>query len=159
MAVPQALAADTILLNGKLHTFDAQNTVAEALAVRDGKIVAIGDNAAVEQLAGAGTTVVDCDGRPVLPGLVDSHVHVANGVARAHDPIECRDIFDASIRSVADLTRRIAEKAASTPPGTWLIGRGSPLSDTRLAEGRLPTRQELDAAAPEHPCWVPFGAH
>src|SRR5262245_35508587 len=70
-----AQEADTVLLNGKIVTLDAAAPVAEALAVRDGKIIAVGRSADIRALAGSGTRVVDLAGRTVIPGLIDSHMH------------------------------------------------------------------------------------
>jgi predicted amidohydrolase YtcJ len=159
MAVHQALAADLLLINGRVLTMDAHNTVAQAVAVRDGKIVAVGTNAAVEPLAGASTQVIDLDGRTAMPGLTDCHVHLASDSSRAMESVECRDLYDSSIDSVEALVARIEQWAASTPPGQWIVARGSPLADFRLHERRLPTRVELDTATPRNPAYVSFGAH
>ncbi len=154
-----ALAPDLILARGRVLTMDASNSVAQAVAIRDGRIVAVGSDDAVLPLAGAGTELIDLGGRTALPGLTDCHVHLASDAGRAVGAVECRDFYDPSITSVADLLERLRERAESTPPGAWLGGRGSPQQDFRLREGRLPLKAELDAAAPDHPVWVSFGAH
>lgn len=159
MSVPESLAPDLLLLNGRLLTMDARNSVAQALAIKDGKIVAVGSDADVAALAGPSTSVVDLDGRPTLPGLTDCHVHLASDAVRAVDSVECRDLYDPTIASVGDIASRFGEWAQSAPPGQWIVGRGSPLQDFRLAEGRLPTTAELDAVTPRHPAYVTFGAH
>src|SRR5207244_3819013 len=122
-------------------------------------LCAIGSNREVEALAGPSTETVDLKGRTALPGLADIHVHLASDASRGADAVEARDFFDPEIRSTADIQAVLRERAAQTPPGEWIVGRGSPMQDFRLAERRLPTRDELDAAAPEHPCYVSFGAH
>ena len=159
MTARDLLAADLLLLNGKILTMDARDSVAEAVAIRDGKIVAVGSSRDVEALAGAPSEVVDLDGRYALPGLTDCHVHLASDAARMSDAVECRDLYDPALESAADIATRVREWAQSTPPGQWIVGRGSPLQDFRLREGRLPTRAELDAAAPRNPAYVTFGAH
>lgn len=159
MARDEALAPDLLLLNGRLLTMDPRRPVAEALAIRDGKIVAVGATAEIAPLAGAPTRVIDLDGRTALPGLADCHVHLASDAGRSVAAVECRDFFDPAVQSVADIVARIREWASATPPGQWIAARGSPLQDTRLRERRLPTREELDAAAPNHPVWISFGAH
>lgn len=159
MAIHHALTADLLLINGRVHTMDAHDTVAQAVAVRDGKIVAVGTTAAVERLAGPAAQVIDLDGRTVLPGLTDCHVHLASDSGRAVESIECRDLYDASIDSVEALLTRIVQWAQSTPPGEWIVARGSPLADFRLHERRLPTKEELDYAAPRNPMYISFGAH
>lgn len=101
MAVHHALAADLVLINGRVLTMDAHDTVAQAVAVRDGKIVAVGATAEVEPLAGAATQVIDLDGRTAMPGLTDCHVHLASDSSRAVESVECRDLYDASMDSVS----------------------------------------------------------
>jgi len=138
---------------------DGADRVAQALAIRDGLVVALGSSREVAALAGAATETVDLRGRTALPGLADVHVHLASDASRGADAVEARDFFDPSIRSTADIQAAIRERASQTLPGEWIVARGSPMQDLRLAERRLPTIEELDAAAPEHPCYVSFGAH
>src|SRR5579884_889666 len=159
MAERGRLAPDLVLTGGRVLTMDAQNSVAQAVAIRDGRILAVGADDDVLRLAGDGTEVIDLDGRPTLPGLTDCHVHLASDAGRAVNAAECRDFYDPSIRTVPDILDRLREQAQNTPPGQWVVGRGSPLQDFRLGEGRLPTKAELDAAAPNNPCWISFGAH
>jgi predicted amidohydrolase YtcJ len=159
MVLHEALSADLILINGRVLTMDAHDRVAQAVAVRDGKIVAVGATAAIEPLAGASTRVIDLDGRTAMPGLTDCHVHLASGSSRAAESVECRDLYDPSIDSVAAILSRLRQWAASAPPGRWIVARGSPLADFRLRERRLPTKAELDAAAPRNPAYISFGAH
>lgn len=156
---PHPLAADLLLVNGRVLTMDADNTVAQAVAVRDGKIVAVGSTREIEPLAGGSTRVIDLDGRTVMPGLTDCHVHLASDSSRSVDAVECRDLYDSGIDSVAAIVSRIRQWAVSMPPGRWIVARGSPLADCRLRERRLPTRAELDAAAPGNPAYISFGAH
>jgi len=159
MAVHHALAADLLLINGRVLTMDVHDSVAQAVAMRDGKIVAVGTNAEVEALAGASAQVIDLDGRTAMPGLTDCHVHLASDSSRSVESVECRDLYDPSIDSVEALVTRMGQWAASTPPGQWIVARGSPLADFRLHERRLPTQAELDGALPRNPAYVSFGAH
>lgn len=156
---PHVLAADLLLINGRVLTMDVRDAVAQAVAVRDGKIVAAGSTREIEPLAGTSTRVIDLDGRTAMPGLTDCHVHLASDSSRAVEAVECRDLYDPGVDSVAAIVSRIRQWAGSTPPGQWIIARGSPLADCRLAERRLPTRAELDAAAPGNPTYISFGAH
>ncbi len=157
MPVADALAPDLLLLNGRLLTMDRANTTAEALAIKDGKIVAVGTSREIEGLAGARTEAIDLAGRTAVPGLVDTHVHLVGEASVAHH-VEVRDFY-ADVGSVADILDRLRAAAASTPPGGWVVGHGSPMQEFRLAEQRRPTRAELDAAVPNHPAFVYFGAH
>jgi predicted amidohydrolase YtcJ len=158
MVQPHELAADLILVNGNVLTMDAADRVVEALAIRDGKILAVGSGREIEALAGSRTASIDLRGRTALPGLADVHVHLASDAGQ-RGAVEARDFYDPGITSVADIQASIRERAAQTPPGEWIVARGSPMQDLRLDERRFPTREELDAAAPEHPCYISFGAH
>ena len=114
MAMQHALAADLLLINGRVLSMDVHHPVAQAVAVQDGKIVAVGTNAEVEPLAGAATQVIDLDGRTAMSGLTDCHVHLASDSSRAVESVECRDLYDASMDSVEALVARIEQWAAST---------------------------------------------
>jgi len=152
-------AADLLLLNGQIITMDSRAPRAEALAIRDGRLLAVGDTDTVVRLAGPDTRHIELNGRYVLPGLTDCHVHLASDAARSSDSIECRDFYDPSLRTVADVVNRLQEQVGNVPPGGWVIGRGSPLQDFRLEDGRLPTRSELDSVTPDNPAYIYFGAH
>jgi predicted amidohydrolase YtcJ len=159
MAERGALAPDLVLARGRVLTMDVNDSVAQAVAIRDGRIVAVGSDDEVLRLASSGTEVIDLDGRTALPGLTDCHVHLASDAGRGVAAAECRDFYDPAVSSVVDVVTRLHEWSESTPPGQWVIGRGSPLQDFRLEERRLPNREELDAALPRHPAYVSFGAH
>jgi predicted amidohydrolase YtcJ len=143
---PSPPPADLVLVNGNVVTVDEKFSVASALAVRDGKFVAIGSNDVVRRHVGGGTRVIEGRGRTVIPGLIDTHVH-ALGVAEAEAAQPFRNLT-----SIGDLQDWIKAEAARQPKGTWLwTPRTYP---TRFRERRFPTREELDAAAPEHPVVV-----
>ena len=145
-AWPATAPADLVVLNGKVLTVDAAFRVAEAAAIRDGVFVLVGTNEQARTLVGAHTRVVDAGGRTVIPGLIDSHVH-ALGVAES----EARGAFR-DLRTIAEILAFVREKAAAVPDGQWVF---SPrVFPTRVAERRLPTRAELDEAAPRHPVVV-----
>ena len=150
-----------MLINGKVITVDADDTVAEAVAVKMGKIVKVGTSEEVEALAGEGTTVIDLKGRAVLPGLTDAHVHMIQGGTRSLDPrkLDCRDFYHPEIKSIEDVVERMREHAEKTPRGEWVIAIGSPMADLRFKEGRFPTRWDLDRATTDHPAFIGFGAH
>jgi predicted amidohydrolase YtcJ len=158
MTVADSLAVDLILVNGNLLTMDSRSDRAQALAIKGDRILAVGTNQEIEALAGPRTERVDLDGRTALPGLADVHVHLASDAALAR-AVEVRDFYDPAVRSVVDIQALIREGAARTPAGQWVIARGSPMQDFRLAEKRYPTGAELDDAAPLNPCYVTFGAH
>lgn len=135
--------ADLIVHGGKVLTVDAKFTVAEAVAVKGGKIVAVGSSADVLRQKGPTTRVIDAAGKTVLPGLYDSHTHptgAASSEAGAPLPL---------LKSIPEVQAYIREQAKATPAGKWIVIRYA--FPTRLKEARFPTRAELDAAAPEHP--------
>jgi predicted amidohydrolase YtcJ len=147
-----------IITNGRLWTMDDRRPEAEALAVFKNDILAVGDAREIEALAGPQTEVIDVEGRIVTPGLADIHVHLAQDVADMH-AVEIRDFYDPAVTSVEVILNKIKARAKELPPGKWIHALGSPMQDERLAEKRRPTRQELDQAAPENPCYANFGAH
>ena len=145
-ASPASAPADLVVTGAKVLTVDAGFRVAEAVAIRDGVFVLVGTSAEARALVGPRTRVIDAGGKTVIPGLIDSHVH-ALGVAEAETRGAFRDL-----RTIAEIQAWLREKTAAVPEGQWVF---SPrVFPTRLAERRLPTRAELDAAAPRHPVVV-----
>lgn len=140
-------APDLILAHGTILTVDAHDTVAQAIAIRDGKILAVGSDAAILGLANAHTKVVDLHGRTATPGLIDTHVHVADGGVAEVSAI---DLGDAT--SVAEIVQRVRAKSAQLKPGEWVQGHG--WDEGKLAEKRYVTAADLDAAAPDNPVWL-----
>ncbi len=135
--------ADFILRNAKVATVDDQFTLAEAVAVRGEKILAVGRNADIAKLAGPGTRVMDAKGRLVIPGLMDSHTHPSGASLYEFDhPMP-------EMESIADVLAYVRARAAVVPEGRWITL--SQVFITRLREQRYPTRAELDVAAPKHP--------
>lgn len=141
---------DLALLNGKVITVDPRETVAQAVGVRLGRIVIVGSNRDVEKLTGKGTTIVDLEDKTVVPGLIDSHCHMLSTGAEMISDVDLSE--ETGVKSIADLKKRIAQKAAETPKGEWVIGTKE--DDSKLKEKRHPTRRELDEATPDHPVLV-----
>lgn len=141
-------AADLLLLNGRIVTVDEGFSIAEAVAVRDGVIQAVGSTSDLEALRGDETEVVDLGGRMVLPGLIDSHIHVV-GTGQLISQINCRT---PPMNSIADIVAAVEKEAAEAEPGDWIIGRG--WDQAKLSEHRNPTRWDLDRVAPENPVWL-----
>lgn len=139
--------ADLVLLNGKILTIDESESIAEAVAVKFGKILAVGTRDEIKGLIGQNTRIIDLKGRTAIPGLIDSHCHITSTAMRMIGVLDLSE--EAGVRSIADIQRRIAEKAAAVNKGEWILGARE--DDYKLAEKRHPTRWELDKASPENP--------
>ena len=142
-----AQPADIVLLNGTIVTYD-QAAPAEALAVRDGRISAIGSTADIRALAGPQTRSIDLGGRTVIPGLIDSHIHAIRAGLTWQT-----EVHWIGARTIAEALARLREKAQSAPKGSWLVVAGG-WTERQFAEGRRPTYAEIHAAAPEHRVYV-----
>lgn len=145
---------DLIVRRAKVITLDSRSTVAQAVAIRDGRIAAIGGDAEIAALADDGTATIDAGGRAVIPGLIDGHAHM--------DREGLKDVFPslAGCRSIDDILRRIEALVATRAPGEWVVTMpiGEPpfyfgVPDN-LREGRFPTRWELDEVSPENPVYI-----
>ena len=138
-----SLSAELALLNAKVRTMNPRQPEAQAVAVRQGKIVKVGGDEEVNLLIGKQTKVVDLGGKTVVPGLIDTHVHVA-------DFGRCLLWLDLTAAdSIGTLQRRSKRKPRQIHAGKWIIGRG--WNETRFTEKRLPHVSDLDAAAPDNP--------
>ncbi len=153
--VPDVLAPDMVLHNGKIVTVDEDFSIAEAVAIKDGNIVAVGSNGDVLALAGSTTERMDLEGKTVLPGLHDSHLHLAWPVGEAPNPA-IRELGAArSIGEIVDIVRREA-KAASPGELVWIpFGPGRV---TQIKEQRWPNKNDLDPVSPDNPVIVTFAA-
>jgi predicted amidohydrolase YtcJ len=138
--------ADLVLRNGKVLTVDAEDSLAEAVAVRGDWIVAVGSDEGVSKWIGEGTEVVDLQGKTALPGLIDSHMHPGSYGAFKVRGVQCGPDLE-SIEQLLDVLKR---KAESIPEGRWILGYT--LDDVRL--GRYPSREELDSVTPENPLYI-----
>jgi predicted amidohydrolase YtcJ len=135
--------ADLIVHNAKIVTADAEFRIEQAVAVKDGRVLAVGGSESLLKLKGPKTRLIDAGGRTVLPGLYDSHVHpVSAALSELRHPVPV-------LRSLKDVFAHIRAEAARKPEGEWIIIRFA--FPTRLDEGRFPTKAELDEAAPRHP--------
>jgi predicted amidohydrolase YtcJ len=144
----QAQDADAVLLDGKIVTLDAALPLAEALAVRDGKIIAVGRSADIRGLAGAGTQVIDLARRTVIPGLIDSHMHAIRAAL-----FYATEVNWIGTHSIAAAMARIRAAAQRAKPGHWIIVAGG-WTEQQFREKRRPTQAELVAAAPDNPVYI-----
>ena len=146
-----AQAPDTVLVNGKVITLDARSSVQEALAIRDGKLAALGRNAEIRKLAGPKTRLIDLGGRTVIPGLIDSHLHAIRAALSFTSEVNW-----IGARTLTEAMGRIGAAARAREPGAWLIVAGG-WNELQFAERRRPTQAELAAAAPANPVYVQLG--
>ena len=142
----ETTAPGLILHNGNLHTIDAANPHAEAVAIAGGRFLAVGSNRDVLGLATARTRKIDLGGKTVVPGFIDAHTHVAYAGLRHLRQVDC------DLRSIAEIQAAVRRRAASLPKGQWVVG--FKYDDTKTAEGRKLNLADLDAAAPDHPVFI-----
>jgi predicted amidohydrolase YtcJ len=135
--------ADLAVVNARVYTADAARPVADAIAVRAGRIVAVGRD--VSAYIGPGTRRIDARGATIIPGFIDSHGHMA-GLGASMEVLDLRNV--PSIEGVAGLVR---QEAARRKAGEWILGRGW---DQTLWGGGFPTEEPLSAAAPDHPVYL-----
>ncbi len=143
-------AADTVLRGGKIITVDGAFSIKQAVAIRDGRFVAVGSDGEIRDYIGPGTRVIDLFGRSVIPGLIDSHIHATvaglNWDAELHWELN---------HTLADGLRQIATATKRKAPGNWIVVGGGWVP-TQFAERRFPTRDELDTLAPDHPVYIQY---
>jgi predicted amidohydrolase YtcJ len=148
------MTADTILRNGKVLTVDQGFSIAQAVAIKDGLIAAVGSNDAIARWRGGATQEIDLGGKTVIPGIIDGHPHLAvEGLRTVYPSL-------AGARSIDDVLRVIAAEVAARKPGEWIVT--APLGDppvyadvpANLAENRFPNRHDLDKVAPNNPVYI-----
>ncbi|MGA7292712.1 MAG: amidohydrolase [Terriglobales bacterium] len=142
--------ADLLLRNGHVVTMDGTRKIVSAIAVRDGRILAVGDDATLATCASSRTQLIDLHQHTVLPGLIDIHTHamewvktILSGEIDAGYP---------TVHSIAEITQAVAHRAAELPPGQWIVGSG--WDDAKLTEKRYITRRDLDPASANHPVYL-----
>jgi predicted amidohydrolase YtcJ len=139
---------DMILLNGKIHTVDAKNPAATAVAIKDGKFMAVGNDKEVMQLASSSTKVIDLRQKRVIPGINDSHTHLIRGGLNYN--LELR--WD-GVPSLADALRMLKEQVDNTPSPQWVRVVGG-WCEFQFAERRMPTLSEINALSPNTPVFI-----
>jgi predicted amidohydrolase YtcJ len=137
------LSATLAIINANIKTQNPAQPTAQALAIKEKRILKVGSNQQIQPLIAKTTQVFDLKGKTVVPGLIETHIHVA-------DFGRCLLWLDLTpAASIADLQRLLKEKAQKAPVGRWIIGQG--WNETRFREQQLPSAADLDAAAPDHP--------
>ncbi len=138
--------ADTILLHGRIYTLNSKQPWAQALAIRAGKIVAVGTDAAIQEFRHPGTKVIDAGGQLVLPGFVDCHIHFIDG------SISLGRVNLEGANDVADIQQRLRDYAAKHPGNDWLLGRGWDYA--MFGAETLPNKKYLDELFPDRPVFL-----
>ena len=139
--------ADIVFVNGNVVPMTAPDARAQALAVKDGRIVAVGSDSEIERLQSRATKVVDLHGKTLLPGFIDAHGHIT-GLAQQADLAALQPPPVGTVKDIASLQAALRQYAQTHPDG-WLMGMG--YDDAELTEKRHPTRQELDAVSADRP--------
>jgi predicted amidohydrolase YtcJ len=140
------LYADLILYNANVHTMNKKKPKAQAIAIKDNKIVAVGSDAEILKLKNSNTKRIDLKGKVVLPGFIDCHVHM--GVyARTLEQIGLRDVV-----SIKQLQQKLKQAAAEKPQNAWIVARG--FDQEKFREKRVPDRYDLDEAVSDHPVLI-----
>ena len=138
--------AEVLIFNGTIASGDIRHPIiagAQALAIANGHILAVGSNDDISNLSGPSTTKIDLGGRLVVPGFTDSHIHFYEW------SLKLQDLQFDSVRSLEELLEKVRQKASQLPVGQWIMGQGWNETDWDVAE--MPTRGSLDKTAPDHP--------
>jgi predicted amidohydrolase YtcJ len=137
------MRADLVLVDGNVLTMNSSQPIAEAVAVKNGRIVKVGTNNEISSWIGKDTKVIDLQGRTVVPGLIDSHIHVAD-FGKFLTWLDLKDV-----NSIKEMQTKIRERAQKIPEGRWIIGSG--WDQNRFVEKRYPNRRDLDEASLDNP--------
>ncbi|RYY35099.1 MAG: amidohydrolase [Sphingobacteriaceae bacterium] len=142
-------SADVIYINGKVLTMDSANSIAQAVAVKDGKILLVGTSAAVSKLKNAQTTVIDLKGKTLMPGIIDGHSHFMS--LGRFKTVDISPPPVGTVKTIADIVKAIKEYQVKNkiPKGEWISARG--YDPDQLVEKRHPEKEDLDAAFPDNP--------
>lgn len=142
------MKADTVFMNGEIITVDQTNRVAESVAVKDNRIIAVGTNQQMQDYITKETDIIDLKGRSLLPGFIDAHLHLTIYGTNLLG-VSC---IEPHISSLQDIFMDLKQKAAETPKGHWVRAWG--FNETKLKENRFPTKEELDDLSSDHPIVV-----
>lgn len=145
-AETRSTTADVVLVHGRIYTVNAQQPWAEALAIREGRILAVGTDREIARYRGVSTKVIDAKGRLVLPGFTDCHVHFMDG------SFSLQQVNVEDAKTVAEVQDRIKAYAAAHPNDPWVLGRG--WSYPVFAPSGMPDKKQLDAIIPDRPAYI-----
>lgn len=148
LAIPREAAADVILLSGNVITMDPRKPGAQAVAIKDGRFLKVGNEAEVRALAGRKTEIIALQGRTVAPGFIDSHQHLSQ-VGTNLLQIDCSP---GVCKSIAQIQQAVLKETRRKPRGEWIRGVG--YDDTKTTGKGILSRWDLDEVAPEHPVFI-----
>ena len=148
-AVAQQPFADRVLVNGNILTVDANDTVAEAVAIRDGRIIAVGKDEEIEAMAGPATDRIDLGGLTATPGLLDSHVHFSYGGLLK---LTQANLSYPMVKNIEDVVKLVTKRQAGMTAGEWVLGRG--WDEGKLTEQRYILAADIDPVTGDRPAWL-----
>lgn len=146
--IEKAQVPDTALINGKIITVDPSDRIAEAVAVKDGKIIAVGSNDEIQKMIGSSTKVIDLKGFTATPGLSDSHCHFSAAVMRLYS----LDLNYPGAKSISEVKNKVTEMVETLEPGEWVRGLG--WDESKLEELRYIYASDLDPVSPNNPVYL-----
>jgi predicted amidohydrolase YtcJ len=155
------MEADLVITNGKVITVDKDFSIRQAVAVKEGKIIAVGTNDEIKLFIGSNTQVLDLRGKPILPGINEAHMHPPFfGASR---PPLSLDLSYPAVKSIPDMVEALRQKVAETEPGEWIRGFGwdqGSLEECKNDPSMLPRKWDLDAVSPDNPvAFTDFSCH
>ena len=142
-------AADTVLINGNIITVDPEDSIARAVAIRDGIIVAVGSDGEVRGWIDENTRVIDLNGLTATPGMIDTHCHFAGG---ALETLRSLDLDYPKVRKIDDMVRLVKQRVEDLEPGEWVLGKG--WDEGKLKELRYVYASDIDPVTPNNPVWL-----
>lgn len=148
--------ADIVYFNGQIETLNPKQTRASAVAIKDGKFIAIGSKQAIEPYIAGNTMAIDLKQQFVVPGLVDAHTHPMETIWLKEEWVDARY---PNTKSVKEVLNKISARVKATPQGEWIYVACVSASQNKFTEKRLPSKEELDQIAPNNPVIVANGAH
>ena len=156
--IPEEQAADLVIYNGKIVTVDKNFSIAQAVAVKGDKIIAVGTDEEIKGLVGKNTKVLNLKGKTMLPGINDSHIH--STLFGSEKPPLVIDLTDPKFNSIAAIVKAVGERAKTAKAGEWIMGMGlhlDALEEYQKDPTKLPTRWDLDKVAPDNPVCLIVG--
>lgn len=148
MSLTEQVVADIVFINGEVITINANQTITEAIAIKNNKICSVGSTVKIRDYIGEKTKIIDLNGKSLLPGFIDAHIHLS---------IYGKNLLDVScnrpeINSLENLYNRLRNEVKNTKKGNWVRAWG--FNENNVTEKRFPTKEELDEISTEHPILI-----